>query len=188
MERTRLRGAPGLLAILGAAAVAASMSCNNVNGPSDQFGCGISRSGTVSATIDGVAWNAGCVSVAAVLLGDALASNLAIVASDTPPSSGHSVGVTLVIVGMRHVPLATGVYPLGGAQDPSGATMVSTCVSGSTAACDSWTAEANKGSGTIVVQDLTAHTASGTFVLSLSDQPSSGRRRVVADGLFNVMF
>jgi hypothetical protein len=134
----------------------------------------VTAHGSMSATVNGVAWNATTVS-----------------ATNIPGSVGflEVVGIDLALqaVGFTLGPgQAPGTWPMIGTS-PAAIGSVNTGPVGST---QSWTAGPGLGSGTIVIATLTATGASGTFSFTAPALAFTGATgtKTVTNGVFNVTF
>ncbi len=147
--------------------VPACGSKDNPTGPSGGGGGGTSgpAAGTMTATIDGVAWS-GTITVASIATGN----NLVVSATDRPGSPGM---LTLVL----NVPAQVGTQTVGATSLVTGALVQSTTVS--------WLAAGPTGAGSVTVSTLTSTTATGTFSFTLVANLGAGQNRAVTNGAFN---
>jgi hypothetical protein len=156
-----------LLALVALAMVACGSSTTSPSssaGGSSGSSSGGNNRGTISATIDGKAWN-GTISVATASFG-----SLAIAATD---SSGLMLGFG--------APASVGTTSVGIASPTDGTVQE---------AGKGWHAGLRDGSGTVTVASITSTRATGTFSFTMVPLPNTGSsgNRVVTNGKFDVNF
>ena len=142
-------------------------SDGNPGSPSGSGGGGGSSlsPGTMTATIDGVAWT-GTINTAVVANGSLIVS-----AAVSPTSSGIALAS----------PAQVGTQTVG-----SGSAVTAVLLANVTSpSSESWLAAGPTGSGSMTISTLTATSATGTFFFTLVPNPGTGQNRVVSNGAFN---
>ncbi len=177
--------------------------CGSPSSPSNAksiCAAGYVSQGSMSATIDGTPWIAGCVAPVTYTA----AAGLYISGLDQPLDSGHALAIALSLslplqppAPLTRPPLTPGTYQLGGPASVYGGDpyvlMDLFCTPGQTSsqasACSVWEVGPSLGSGTITISDLTQTTARGTFSLIMPAILGTTRpSRTVANGVLDVAF
>jgi hypothetical protein len=183
--------------------IAFTSGCGSPSSPSNsKFVCpaGYVSSGSMSATVDGTPWTAGCVAPVTYTA----AAGLYLSGLDQPLDSGRALVIALVLSlplqpppPLQRQPIVPGTYQLGGPYSTYGgdpyALMDFFCTPGQTVsqalACSTWSVGPDRGSGTITITEITARTARGTFSLTMVPPSGiTGPARTVTNGVFDVTF